>query len=42
MLIYPIAEHLRGLGLTAMADAFLYMPNQSAADNLSREDWFGC
>src|ERR1700709_810321 len=41
MLIHPMAERLRGLGLVAMADAFLDMPNQSAADDLSREDWLG-
>jgi DNA replication protein DnaC len=41
MLIHPMAERLRGLGLAAMADAFLDMHNQSAADDLSREDWLG-
>jgi DNA replication protein DnaC len=41
MLIHPLTERLRGLGLTAMADAFLEMHNQSAADDLSREDWLG-
>src|ERR1700681_1691370 len=41
MLIHPMAERLRSLGLTAMADAFLDMRNQSAADDLSREDWLG-
>jgi len=41
MLTHPMAERLRGLGLTAMADAFLEMRNQSAADDLSREDWLG-
>jgi DNA replication protein DnaC len=41
MLIHPMAERLRGLGLTAMADAFLDLRNQPAADNLSREDWLG-
>src|SRR5437588_12996381 len=41
MLIHPMAERLRGLGLTAMADAFLDMHNQSAADGLAREDWLG-
>src|ERR1700689_3136171 len=41
MLIHPMAERPRGLGLTAMADAFLDMRNQSAADDLSREDWLG-
>jgi hypothetical protein len=38
MLIHPMAERLRGLGLAAMADAFLDMRNQPAADDLSRED----
>jgi IstB-like ATP binding protein len=41
MLIHPIVERLRGLGLTAMADAFTEMQHSSAADNLSREDWLG-
>jgi DNA replication protein DnaC len=41
MLIHPLTERLRGLGLTAMADAFLEMHNQSAANDLSREDWLG-
>src|ERR1700712_6153244 len=41
MLIHPMAERLRELGLTAMADAFLARRNQSAADDLSREDWLG-
>src|SRR6201998_901831 len=41
MLIHPMAERLRGLGLAAMADAFLDMHKQSAADDLSREDWLG-
>ena len=41
MLIHPMAERLRGLGLAAMADAFLDMHNQSVADDLSREDWLG-
>ena len=41
MLIHPMAERLRGLGLTAMADAFLDLRNHSAADDLSREDWLG-
>src|SRR5271165_7368659 len=30
MLIHPIVERLRGLGLTAMAEAFIDMRNQSA------------
>ena len=41
MLIHPMAERLRGLGMAAMADAFLEMQNQSAAADLSREDWLG-
>jgi hypothetical protein len=41
MLIHPMAERLRALGLAAMADAFLDMHNQLAADDLSREDWLG-
>jgi DNA replication protein DnaC len=41
MLIHPMVERLRGLGLTAMADAFIEMQNASAADDLSREDWLG-
>jgi len=41
MLIHPLAERLRGLGMAAMADAFLEMQNNSAATDLSREDWLG-
>lgn len=41
MLIHPMVERLRGLGLAAMADAFSEMQTQSAADDLSREDWLG-
>ena len=41
MLIHPMAGRLRGLGLTAMADAFVEMQNNSTADDLSREDWLG-
>ena len=41
MLIHPMVERLRGLGLTAMADAFSEMQQSSAADDLSREDWLG-
>ena len=41
MLIHPMVERLRGLGLTAMADAFIEMQSSSAADDLSREDWLG-
>ena len=39
MLIHPLAERLRGLGLVAMADAFLDM--QTTGADLSREDWLG-
>jgi DNA replication protein DnaC len=39
MLIHPLAERLRGLGLAAMADAFLDM--QTTGADLSREDWLG-
>lgn len=39
MLIHPLAERLRALGLAAMADAFLDM--HTAAADLSREDWLG-
>lgn len=41
MLIHPLAERMRGLGLTAMADSFLEMQATAAADDLSREDWLG-
>jgi hypothetical protein len=41
MLIHPMAERLRSLGLAAMAEAFLDMRNQPAADDLPREDWLG-
>jgi len=41
MLIHPLAERMRGLGLIAMADAFLEMQTTTAADDLSREDWLG-
>jgi DNA replication protein DnaC len=41
MLTHPMAERLRGLGLSAMADAFLDLGNQPAAADLSREDWLG-
>src|SRR6201994_3858759 len=41
MLIHPMAERLRELGLAAMADAFLDLRNQSAADALPREAWLG-
>jgi DNA replication protein DnaC len=41
MLIHPLAERLRGLGLAAMADAFLEMQTTAAAADLPREDWLG-
>ena len=41
MLIHPLAERLRSLGMTAMADAFLEMLSNPAAADLAREDWFG-
>jgi hypothetical protein len=41
MLIHPLAERLRGLGMAAMADAFLEMQNSSNATALTREDWLG-
>ena len=41
MLIHPMVERLRSLGLAAMADAFTEMQHQSAADDLPREDWLG-
>src|SRR5205814_934263 len=41
MLIHPLADRLRGLGMTAMADAFLDMQANSTAADLTREDWLG-
>ncbi len=41
MLTHPLAERLRGLGLTAMADALLEMQATAAAADLSREEWLG-
>jgi IstB-like ATP binding protein len=41
MLIHPLAERLRALGLTAMADTFLQMQADPAAADLPREDWLG-
>ena len=41
MLIHPMVERLRGLGLTAMADAFTDMQHSTADDDLSCEDWLG-
>ena len=41
MLIHPLAERLRTLGMTAMADAFLEMQSNPAAADITREDWLG-
>ena len=41
MLIHPTAERLRGLGLSAMAEAFLELQGMAEAAGLSREDWLG-
>jgi len=41
MLIHPTAERLRGLGLAAMAEAFLELRSTPAAAELSREEWLG-
>src|SRR4030081_3523884 len=41
MLIHPLAERLRAVGMAAMADAFLEMQSQSVAAELTREDWLG-
>jgi hypothetical protein len=41
MLIHPTAERLRGLGLSAMADAFIELQDMAEAAELSREDWLG-
>ncbi len=41
MLTHPLVERLRGLGMAAMADAFLEMQTTSAAADLTREDWLG-
>ena len=41
MLTHPLAERLRGLGMAAMAEAFLEMQTTSAAADLTREDWLG-
>jgi DNA replication protein DnaC len=41
MLIHPMADRMRGLGLAAMADAFLEMQRTAVADEISREDWLG-
>jgi len=41
MLIHPTAERLRGLGLSAMAEAFTELLDAPAAAELSRADWLG-
>jgi DNA replication protein DnaC len=41
MLNHPLTERLRGLGMTAMADAFQEMQSNPAAADLTREDWLG-
>ena len=41
MLIHPLAERLRGLGLAAMAEALIEMQGSSNATDLTREDWLG-
>ena len=41
MLTHPTAERLRGLGLAAMAEAFLELQSTPAAAELSREEWLG-
>jgi DNA replication protein DnaC len=41
MLTHPTAERLRGLGLSAMADAFVELQGMADAAHLPREDWLG-
>jgi DNA replication protein DnaC len=41
MLTHPLADRLRGLGMAAMADAFIEMQSSPAAADLTREDWLG-
>lgn len=41
MLIHPTVERLRGLGLSAMADAFLELQNNPEAAELPHADWLG-
>jgi len=41
MLNHPTAERLRGLGLSAMTDAFTELQNTPEAADLPREDWLG-
>jgi DNA replication protein DnaC len=41
MLTHPTVERLRGLGLAAMAEAFVELQGTAGAAELSREDWLG-
>jgi DNA replication protein DnaC len=41
MLTHPTVERLRGLGLAAMAEAFIELQGTAGAAELSREDWLG-
>jgi DNA replication protein DnaC len=41
MLIHPLAERLRAVGMAAMADAFLEMQSNTEGASLAREDWLG-
>jgi len=41
MLIHPLAERPRAVGMAAMADAFLEMQSNADAAGLTREDWLG-
>jgi DNA replication protein DnaC len=41
MLMHPLAERLRHLGMAAMADAFLELHASIGAADLTREDWLG-
>ena len=42
MLIHPTAERLRGLGLSAMADAFIELQNMADAAELPGRTGSGC
>jgi len=41
MLVHPLAERLRNLGMAAMAEAFLEMQANATAADITREDWLG-
>jgi DNA replication protein DnaC len=41
MLVHPTLEHLRALGLSGMADAFIELDNTPDAAGLSHQDWLG-